>query len=213
MKKINKEYSDPLSVGEQAKQEITQGLEMLKNIKLPIITFYGSHIGNEGDTWYDHAYSSAKKLGEKGFALMSGGGPGIMHAANKGAMDAKSQSIGIIADLIKGETVDESVFTHSAYFDYIFVRRFILSIQTEAMVFYPGGFGTFNELFEFLVLMQTNITKTVPIILVGKKFWSGMLEWSTDVVLKDKYITQEHMDLITVVDSVDGLVEHILQKT
>lgn len=161
----------------QVSAEIRAGLKLLKSIKQPIVTFFGSHLVKTNERDYRHARKTAQALGRAGYTIMSGGGPGIMEAANRGAMDVGAGSIGMQAKLLRQEVVRRNIFTKKIGFNYIFVRRFIMSIKSEALIFYPGGYGTLNELFEFLVLIQTGIADRVPIICVNRKFWRDLFVW------------------------------------
>ena len=126
-------------------------------------------------------------LVKRGYAILSGGGPGIMHAANSGAMEAGAPSIGLRAELLEEQEVTDKIFTHKLSFHFLFTRRFIMSIKSEALVFYPGGYGTLNELFDYAVHMQTNIIDTVPIICVNKKYWQGLFDWLKENPLKKDF--------------------------
>lgn len=207
MNKINEQYLSEF-VDDEVKIEIEKGIQLLNHINEPIITFLGSHIGEPGDFHYDIAYNTAKELGKKGFAVMTGGGPGVMEAGNKGAKEAGVSSIGITAYLIKGEPVREEFMTHRLDLKYMFVRRFILSIKSQALIIFPGGFGTFNEMFEFITIMQVNMVDKVPVILVGKEFWKGLDTWM-QTLPGQKMISQEDLDIIQYADSVEEIMELI----
>jgi uncharacterized protein (TIGR00730 family) len=159
-------------------KEIDDGLMLLESIDRPIITFFGSHILSKDSKPFKNCYKLASSLGKKGYAIMSGGGPGIMEAANSAAKSVGTESVGLKAGLLKKEqSVSNSLFTKQYAFEFLFVRRFILALKSDALIFYPGGYGTLNELFEYLVLIQTGMTDKVPVICVDKKFWEGMLKW------------------------------------
>ncbi|OIO64102.1 Rossman fold protein, TIGR00730 family [Candidatus Woesearchaeota archaeon CG1_02_57_44] len=176
----NKEYfSSPTKTSIEVKKEITEGFKILNSIDRPLVTIFGSHITPKSHADYKHAYRLGKTLAKKGYAVATGGGPGIMEAANRGAFDAGAPSVGLRAALLKQEVVDGNCHTHDMGFVFMFVRRFMLSIKSEALIFYPGGYGTLNELFEFTVLIQTGMTDKVPLILVNKDFWKGMQSWLT----------------------------------
>lgn len=204
MNKINEQYLSEF-VDDEVKLEIEKGIQLLKHIKTPIVTFLGSHIGEPGDHHYDIAYDTAKELGKNGMAVMTGGGPGVMEAGNKGAKEAGVDSIGITAYLIKGEPVRDEFMTHRLDLKYMFVRRFILSIKSNALIIFPGGFGTFNEMFEFITIMQVHMVDKVPIILVNKKFWKGLDTWMRTLP-EQKMISQGDLDLITYADSVEEIM-------
>lgn len=203
----NKQYLDPQWTIEKVQQEIAAGLLLLNKIDQKVVTFFGSHKVNPSSNYYAHAQMAAYHLGKKGYAILTGGGPGIMHAANTGAMEAQASSIGLKAKLLKGENVTDPIFTENTSFHFLFVRRFIMSIKSDVLIFYPGGYGTLNELFEYAVLMQTGIVDTVPIICVNKKYWQGLFEWLKNNPLReDFFIRDEDLKLIQVVDDVDEIL-------
>jgi uncharacterized protein (TIGR00730 family) len=150
----------------------------------------------------------------KKYAILTGGGPGIMQAANTGAMNAKTISIGFKAGLLKREQfVTEDIFTHQLSFKFLFARRFSLAIKSHALIFYPGGYGTLNELFEYVTLIQTGMADPVPVICVNKKYWNGLFKWLNDYVLKEGFVKREHLKRIIFVETVDELVKVIDKKT
>ena len=192
----NREYFTAVdrTVG-KVHDEINNGLALLNDIEKPIITFFGSHRVAPETTYYQDAKQLACELGEHGYAILSGGGPGIMHAANSGATEAGAPSIGLKAELLKGEKVTEPLFTHELSFHFLFARRFIMSIKSEALIFFPGGYGTLNELFEYAVLMQTGIVDTVPIICVNKAYWRGLFDWLKANPLRKDFFIHNNRDL------------------
>ena len=175
--------------------DLKAGLSLLKSTNNRIVTIFGSHKVKKGSYYYRHCRKLAYSLGMKGYAIFTGGGPGIMHAANTGASDANAQSVGLKAEFIQGESVSDDVFTKVLSFHFMFVRRFILSIKSEALIFYPGGYGTLNELFEYLVLMQTGAVDKVPIICVDKKYWRGLFDWLKTNPLKNNFYNNAKRDL------------------
>lgn len=199
---------------DKVREEIDLGLDLLNKIENKIITFFGSHRVQQNNPYYQHCKSLARELGKKGFAVLSGGGPGIMQAANSGAMDAAAPSIGMRAELLTGERVTDRVYTHELAFHFLFVRRFIMSIKSEALIFYPGGYGTLNELFEYAVLMQTGIVDTVPIICVNKKYWQGLFSWLEENPLKKDFFIHGAQDLkmLHFVDDSDEIVSIIASQ-
>lgn len=192
----NKEYVSNIDwTADKVKEEINNGLALLNQINNPLVTFFGSHKVGTESKYYQHAKQVAYELGKNGYAILSGGGPGIMHAVNTGATEAKVSSIGLKAELLKGEKVTDLIFTHELSFHFLFVRRFIMSIKSEALIFYPGGYGTLNELFEYVVLMQTNIVDTVPIICINKNYWQGLFDWLKNNPLKEDFFIHDIRDL------------------
>jgi uncharacterized protein (TIGR00730 family) len=202
----NSQYTNAALTAKEAKREITQGLKILSKIDRPIISFFGSARTRHSSAVYKHCEQLAYTLGSSGFAIMSGGGPGIMHAANRGATRACAPSIGFTAALLEHEAVNGQLWTAKLGFHFLFVRRFLLAIESEALVFYPGGFGTMNELYEYLTLQQTGMVEKVPIILVGKKYWKGMQAWLQGRMLKDGMISKKDLALIRYADTHEEII-------
>lgn len=207
-------YSKTEWTVEKSGEEINKGLELLNKIDNKIVTFFGSHRVKPDSKYYRHCKKVAFELGKKGYAILSGGGPGIMHAANSGATEANATSIGLKAELLKGEKVTDPIFTDELSFHFLFVRRFIMSIKSKALIFYPGGYGTLNELFEYGVLMQTGIVDTVPIICVNKKYWQGLFDWLKNNPLKEDFFIHniKDLNLLHFVDNVEEIIGLIERK-
>jgi len=190
------------------KAELDKGLRLLHKSRNNI-SIFGSHITVPEDKYYTHAEHLAYELGKKGHTIITGGGPGIMHAANSGAMRAGAHSIGFKASLIEKEQSSQGVFTAELSFKYLFVRRFVLAINSDALIFYPGGYGTLNEMFEYLVLIQTGMCDPVPIMCVGKSYWKGLLEWFEKQPEKYGYITKDNIKMLQLVDSYEEIISII----
>ncbi|MFA6461055.1 MAG: TIGR00730 family Rossman fold protein [Candidatus Woesearchaeota archaeon] len=206
----NKQYLNKSWTTDQVKEEIDKGLNLINSIDYKIVAFFGSHRVSPESKYYQHCKKLAYELGKNNYAILTGGGPGIMHAANSGATLAKAPSIGLKAKLLTQEVVKDNIYSHKQDYVFIFARRFIMSIKSEALIFYPGGYGTLNELFEYAVLMQTGIVDKVPIICVNKKYWQGLFEWLKDNPLKeDFFIRKEDLDLIQYADSVEEILKLI----
>jgi len=210
---INKQYLNTDWTVEKARDELNNGLNLLNKIEAKIVTFFGSHRLTPESKDYQDCRKLAFELGKMGYAILSGGGPGIMHAANSGATDSKAHSIGMTAEFLKGEKVTDKIFTEILSFKFLFARRFIMSIKSEALIFYPGGYGTLNELFEYAVLMQTGIVDTVPIICVNKTYWLGLFEWlKNNPLKKDLFIDGlNDLNLIHFVDDHKEIIK-IIEK-
>ncbi|MFA6213829.1 MAG: TIGR00730 family Rossman fold protein [Candidatus Micrarchaeia archaeon] len=192
----NKQYFERTGwTVDKVKDEISQGLSLIGKTDRKLVAFFGSHRVRKGSQYYDHCKDVAFRLGKSGHAILSGGGPGIMYAANSGATEAGAPSFGLKAELLEGEKVTDKIFSHEATFHFLFVRRFIMSIKSEALIFYPGGFGTLNELFEYAVLMQTGIVDTVPIICVNRAYWQGLFKWLEENPLRKDFLPQGKSDL------------------
>lgn len=173
------------------------------------VTVFGSTRLRSGDPLYKKAYSLAKRITQEGFAITTGGGPGAMEAANKGAFDAGGHSLGFTIRLPQEEVANPYV-NESVNFYYFFTRKVALSFAAEAYVYFPGGFGTLDELFEILTLVQTHKIPPVPIILFGKKYWSP-LDSFFKKHLAEKYKTIDKRDtkLYIITDSEDEAMEAI----
>ena len=132
-----------------------------------------------------------------------------MHAANSGAREANTPSIGLKAELLTKEKINDNIYTHELSFHFIFVRRFIMSIKSDALIFYPGGYGTLNELFEYLTLMQTGIVDIVPIICVNRKYWKGLFDWLKRNPTREGFLihSNEDLKLLHFVDESDEILD------
>ncbi len=182
----------------------------MNQIDRPIISFFGSHLVKRNDTYFEHAQKMGKVIGKNEHAILTGGGTGIMEAANTGATQASAPSIGFRAELLKWQHITKPIYTHTASFHFLFVRKFFMSIKSEALLFYPGGMGTLDELFEYATLMQTNITDKVPIICVGKKYWEGLFKWMKKVVVQNDFLLRHsNLDFIQVTDSQKDILKII----
>lgn len=211
---INKQYLNQAWTVEKAGEELNNGLTLLNTIDAKIVTFFGSHRAPPESQYYQDCKKIAFELGKRGYAILSGGGPGIMHASNSGATEAKAHSLGMRAELLSGEKVTDPIFTEILSFQFLFVRRFIMSIKSEALIFYPGGYGTLNELFEYAVLMQTGIVDIVPIICVNKTYWQGLFEWLKENPFKKDFFIHDinDLNLIHFVDDHNEIIKIIENK-
>ncbi len=194
--------------------EIDGGLALLNKIDDDIVTFFGSARIKSDNPNYIHCKNLASELGRSGYAIMSGGGPGIMHAANTGAKEAEACSIGMRAELLKSEHTNDPIYDYLFDFHFLFVRRFIMSIKSKALIFYPGGLGTLNEIFEYGVLMQTGIVDVVPIICVNKKFWDGLFNQFGKTLVENDFLMhgKDDLSMFHIVDT-NAEVLNILKST
>ena len=177
-----------------------QRLQIFKNN----VTVFGSARIKPTDPLYNDAYELGKSLSNSGYNVFTGGGPGIMSAANKGAYEGKSKSIGLNIELPQ-EQSSNPYLDENITFDYFFSRKVMLVKYSSACVYFPGGYGTADELMEVLTLMQTNKMKKVPIILYDSRFWASLLLWIEQSVEKS-YVSKENFELIRVVDSVEEII-------
>lgn len=189
--------------------EFVSGFELLQRYG-KAATVFGSARCNSGDGIYDGARTLGTCLAERDYALITGGGGGVMSAANQGAYEAGGRSVGINIQLPAEQELNAYVHD-SENFHYFFTRKVMLSFASELYVFFPGGFGTLDEFFEMVTLIQTEKIKPVPIVLIGKAFWEPITQQLIQEQLCDQYgtISQEDTELYTLVDSVDECIEYI----
>ena len=189
--------------------EFVNGFEKMSVIG-PCVSIFGSARVREGNHYYDLAVRIAKKIAEAGYGVITGGGPGIMEAGNKGANLAGGTSVGLNIDL-PFEQHDNPYIDDdkSLDFDYFFVRKVMFVKYSQGFVVMPGGFGTLDELFEAITLIQTHKIHTFPIILVGTDFWKGLLDWVKNTMLEAGNISPRDLDLVQLVDTEDEVVEII----
>ncbi len=189
-------------------EEMRQGLEFMDTVEKSI-TIFGSARTQEGDKYYEKArriaYRAAKELG---VAMTTGGGPGIMEAANRGAYEANGRSIGMNI-VLPHEQVTNPYLTDSLPFYFFFTRKTAMQYASEVYLFFPGGFGTLDEFFGALTLVQTKKISQVPIILVGEEFWRPMQDFIKDRFIGEGMISPEDMDLYTVTDDEDVILDII----
>lgn len=183
--------------------EFVQGFEEMADVGKAVTIFGSARMREDADT-YRKARDLAEALARAGYAIITGGGPGIMEAANRGAMDAQGRSIGLNIDL-PHEQAPNGFQTDSLKFKYFFVRKVMLVKYSTAFVVFPGGFGTIDELFEALTLIQTRKIKPFPVYLVGVEFWRGMLQWLQGTLQRMGTISEKDLHLFKVVDDVASI--------
>lgn len=191
--------------------EFVDGFEALAKLG-PCISIFGSARTQPENKYYELTVEIGKRLSEEGFGIISGGGPGIMEAANKGAQLGGGKSVGLNIELpFEQESnpyIDRDANLH---FDYFFVRKTLFTKYSQGFVMMPGGFGTMDEFFEVATLIQTGKMSQVPLILVGKSYWGGLMAWLETVMQKqEKNISAEDLDLLKVADTAEEVVEHLL---
>jgi len=189
--------------------EFVSATERLNRIH-PAVSIFGSARTLPGHPYYKLTEEIARLLSDAGFSVISGGGPGIMEAANKGAFYGKSPSVGLNIQL-PHEQHGNTYQNISQTFQHFFARKVMFVKFASAYVVMPGGFGTLDELMESLTLVQTGKTRKMPIILVGSKFWGGLLEWFRSALLDEKVISPEDMDLIQLIDDPNEVVNAIFK--
>jgi len=194
---------------ERVAEELHFGFHALAHVG-KAVSIFGSARTAEGHPEYEAARDIARRLGHEGFAVITGGGPGIMEAANCGAVEVGAGSIGLGIELPMEQGLNAWVRT-PLVFHYFFTRKVMFVRYASAFVVYPGGFGTLDELFEALTLRQTQKIRHFPIVLVGSSYWSGLVDWLSEQMLAGGKIEPEDVARIEIVDDSDAIVE-IVQK-
>ncbi|HZH31710.1 MAG TPA: TIGR00730 family Rossman fold protein [Pyrinomonadaceae bacterium] len=190
--------------------EFVEGFDELASVTRGV-SIFGSARTLPDNPHYAAAEETAALLVGAGFAVVTGGGPGIMEAANRGAFNAKGVSIGCNIEL-PFEQKPNPYQTRSLTFKYFFVRKTMFVKYSTAFIIFPGGFGTLDELFEALTLIQTRKVRNFPVVLVGKQFWSGMMDWLRGAVLTEKNISEEDLVLLHLTDSPAEAVEIVVRS-
>ena len=189
--------------------EFVQGFDTLADVG-KAVTIFGSARVTEDDPMYQAARDLAARLSKEGFAVITGGGPGIMEAANRGAVEADGQSIGCNIELPFEQGMNQYVEV-AVNFRYFFVRKTMFVKYAEAFVIFPGGFGTLDELFEALTLIQTGKIHNFPIVLFGSAYWQGLLEWIKDTLLAEGKVSPDDLKLLAVTDSTEEACRMIVE--
>ncbi len=189
--------------------EFVEATERLAAIK-PAVTIFGSARTPPGSRYYELAERTARLLSDSGFSVISGGGPGIMEAANKGAFHGKSPSVGLNIQL-PHEQASNPYQDISQTFRHFFARKYMFVRFASAYVVMPGGFGTLDELMEALTLIQTGKARRIPLILVCADFWQGMIDWFKEKLVAEGMVNAEDIDLIQLIDQPEQVVEAIFK--
>src|SRR5581483_11121886 len=190
--------------------EFVEGFDALAGRERAVTLFGSARVGAD-DPMYQTAMTVARMLGEAGFAIITGGGPGIMEAANRGAREAGARSVGLNIELPFEQAINPFVDL-TVEFRYFFVRKTMLVKYAQAFVIFPGGFGTMDELFESLTLIQTGKVKNFPIILFGTDYWQGLLDWLEGTMLARANICPEDLDLLLITDSPEEVRDLIVRS-
>jgi uncharacterized protein (TIGR00730 family) len=190
--------------------EFVEGYDRMAKIG-PCVSIFGSARTKADNPYYQLGVDIAEQLARAGYGIITGGGPGLMEAANKGAKQAKGKSVGLNIDLPFEQNhnpyIDQE---HNLEFDYFFVRKVIFVKYSQAFVILPGGFGTLDEFFEAMTLIQTKKITKRPVVLVGTSYWSGLLKWIEETMLmKENNISANDLNLYKLVDRAEEAVEHI----
>jgi len=187
--------------------EFIEATEKLADVR-PAVSIFGSARIKPGTFWYERTVDVARRLSDAGFAVISGGGPGVMEAANKGAFGGKSASVGLNIQL-PFETSGNPYQDVSLHFRHFFARKVAFAKYASAFIATPGGFGTLDELLEVLTLIQTKMGRRIPVILMGSEFWRGLIDWMQQTLVGEGMISPEDMNLIRVIDEPQGVVDAI----
>ncbi|MCX7822562.1 MAG: TIGR00730 family Rossman fold protein [Syntrophobacterales bacterium] len=187
--------------------EFVDGFEVLSEV-YPAVSIFGSARVQPGDEVYEKTVIIARELAKAGFNIITGGGPGIMEAGNKGAMEGGAKSVGLNIELPFEQKLNPYANV-SIQFRYFFIRKVMFVKYAQAYIGMPGGFGTLDEIFEALTLIQTKRLKSFPVILVGSDYWNGLIQWMKDVLLARNYISPEDLDIFMVIDNPKEVVRMI----
>lgn len=213
--KNNQYIVDDLSLNEswrmfQIMSEFVRGFEEMPEAYPAVSIFGSSQISSESDI-YKKTVKAAQLLVESGFNVISGGGPGVMEAANLGAAKAKGKSVGLHIELPNEQQPNKYANVRLS-FKYFFIRKVMFVKYAVAYIIMPGGFGTLDELFEALTLIQTKRIRHFPVILVGSKYWGGLIDWIKEVLLKEKTIAESDLDIFQVVETPEEAVAIIKRR-
>jgi uncharacterized protein (TIGR00730 family) len=189
--------------------EFVEGFDALSRIT-PAVTVFGSARARPGEFAYDTAEAIGREVAKADFTIITGGGPGVMEAACKGAILAGGKAVGLNIALPM-EQKSNPYATLSLQFHYFFVRKVMLVKYATAFVLLPGGYGTVDEMFETITLIQTHKIRPFPVILVGREYWRGLLEWLREHALAEGYISPEDLDIFTITDNPKEVVQRITE--
>ena len=194
----------------QIADEFRRGFAVVAQIDRPAATIFGSARIREGDPVYESARACGRQFADVGFAVVTGGGPGVMEAANRGAQEAGGLSVGFNIALPHEQDLNPYVdLGHT--FDHFYARKTMLVKAAEGFVMFPGGFGTLDELFEALTLIQTGKVLHFPVVLVGRSYWHDLLDWVGDELLAHGMISREDVQLLYATDSVEEAVHEVVR--
>jgi uncharacterized protein (TIGR00730 family) len=192
--------------------EFVNGFERMQQIG-PCVSIFGSARTKPENKYYQLAEEIAFKLTQEGYGVITGGGPGIMEAANKGAKRGGGNSVGLNINLPFEQKPNDYIDRDKSIdFNYFFVRKTVFLKYSQGFIGMPGGFGTIDELFESLTLVQTNKIAEFPVVLVGKEYWSGLIDWIKETMLHQEHnINEADLELFKIVDTADEAVKHIVE--
>jgi len=190
--------------------EFVEGFDVLPEV-YPAVTIFGSSRSHPNSVNYKTTQTVARLLVESGFNVISGGGPGVMEAANKGAAEAGGKSVGLHIHLPQEQKANKYANVRLD-FKYFFIRKVMFVKYAVAYVIMPGGFGTLDELFEALTLIQTKRIKSFPVVLIDSQYWQGLIDWIKGTLIKEKAISESDLDIMTAVDTPEEAVRIIKRR-
>lgn len=191
-------------------EEFRAGFEAVDRIPIPAVTIFGSARVHEGDPAYEQARALARKFSQQGWSVVTGGGPGVMEAANRGAKEGRGLSVGFNIELPHEQT-SNPYLDLSLTFRHFYVRKTMFVKAAEGFVVFPGGFGTADELFEALTLMQTGKVLQFPVVLVGTDYWHELITWVREEALADGMVSESDLELLMVTDDLDAVVAQLAE--
>jgi uncharacterized protein (TIGR00730 family) len=189
--------------------ELVEGFETLNDLG-PAVAVFGSSRMKAGSPYYERAVELGRRLANAGFSVITGGGPGIMEGANRGAHEGKGRSVGLNIE-IPLEQQPNKYQDLSLSFRYFFIRKLMFVKYSIAFIIFPGGFGTMDELFEALTLSQTKRIGVFPIVLFGREYWRGLIDWFKSTLIANKAIAPEDLDLLSIVDDIQEACEILME--
>jgi uncharacterized protein (TIGR00730 family) len=206
---LNTELFDPAAAVARIANEFRAGFETIEKIDRPAVTIFGSARVREGHPYYAAARAVGRSFGERGWAVITGGGPGLMEAANRGAREGGGLSVGFNIELPHEQ--DSNQYLDLAYtFEHFYARKVCFVKPAEGFVIFPGGFGTLDELYEALTLIQTGKVLHFPVVLFDSDHWSEMLAWVREELLDERLISPGDVELLSVTDDVEEAVELVV---
>jgi uncharacterized protein (TIGR00730 family) len=190
--------------------EFREGFEAVARIDRPAVTIFGSARVRDGSRAYEEAWAAARRFAERGWAVVTGGGPGVMEAANRGAKDGGGLSVGFNIELPHEQHINPYLDI-ALTFRHFYARKTMFVKAAEGFVVFPGGFGTADELFEALTLIQTGKVLHFPVVLFDSAYWDELLDWFRDDLLPDGMISPDDLDLLHVTDDTEDAVEQVIR--
>jgi uncharacterized protein (TIGR00730 family) len=208
---LNTDLPDPSAPVDRIADEFRAGFEAIEKIRPPAVTIFGSARVREGHLEYGAARAAGRRFAERGWTVITGGGPGVMEAANRGAKEGGGQSVGFNIEL-PHEQEPNPYLDVSYTFRHFYARKVCFVKPAEGFVIFPGGYGTLDELFEALTLIQTGKVMHFPVVLFHRDHWTQLLDWLHGELLDDRFISPEDVDLLSVTDDVEEAVELVVSS-